>query len=531
MSGRAMQPLARQSSTMRPAPMAPRPRSRQADGAERPGNQAALRRLSAIPARFQAKLEIGAANDPLEHEADRVADAVMGMGETAAPLAGAPLRLSRKCAACEEEEHGLKLQAKRAGAAPAAGGAVPGIVHQVLASEGRPLDPVTRAFFEPRLGYDLSPVRVHAGAAAARSAAAVNALAYTVGHRIVLGSGGADRHLLAHELAHVVQQTGGGAPALRRQEKTIGGPLDLKPDPCIIAPGIGQRCGQEAVGLCEKMPSIPGCGLVCSIFGCTKKNEPKTKCPPGWRAATSRDYAGQCCPPGHDVDSAQNCCPPERVASKPVAHCCAEGEIVDPANDTCMKPSDLPPLPGGLCPPEQKTAGGSCCVPPMVPLGSVCTLPDTPQPQPTPQPSGPMPQFGLLWTDTIHFQQDHPAAGESDAARVLTPAGQAELASVKSWLSISPDLGVRLIGHASSEGDAAYNQALSTRRVRFIAPQLAGRIADPIIGDGAEAGCASLGKGMWSCGESQADQESQNPEDRVVKVTFARNKLPSLTQP
>ncbi len=84
-------------------------------------------------------------------------------------------------------------------------------VYEVLRSPGRPLDTETQTFFERRLGYDFSQVRVHTDERAARSAQEVNALAYTVGRDISFGSGQfapeteAGRKLLAHELAHVVQ--------------------------------------------------------------------------------------------------------------------------------------------------------------------------------------------------------------------------------------------------------------------------------------------------------------------------------------
>jgi hypothetical protein len=79
-------------------------------------------------------------------------------------------------------------------------------VHEVLRSAGRPLDPPVRAEMEARLGADFSGVRVHTGDAAARSAEDVGARAYTSGDHVVLGPGGADRHTLAHELTHVIQQ-------------------------------------------------------------------------------------------------------------------------------------------------------------------------------------------------------------------------------------------------------------------------------------------------------------------------------------
>jgi len=92
---------------------------------------------------------------------------------------------------------------------------VPPIVHEALHSHDHPLDEATRADMEPRFGFDFSRVRVHADAQAAESAREVNALAYTVGRDVVFGAGQyapgtlSGRRLLAHELAHVVQQNEG----------------------------------------------------------------------------------------------------------------------------------------------------------------------------------------------------------------------------------------------------------------------------------------------------------------------------------
>jgi Domain of unknown function (DUF4157) len=138
-----------------------------------------------LPGAIQAKLEIGEVDDPLEHEADRVADQVMRMPAPGVSVAAAPPQISRKCDACEEEE---KLQKKPAGPQAAISEA-PGIVHEVLRSPGQPLDPATRAYFEPRFGRDFSGVRVHTGTSAAQSARDVNALAYTVGHNMVFAAG------------------------------------------------------------------------------------------------------------------------------------------------------------------------------------------------------------------------------------------------------------------------------------------------------------------------------------------------------
>jgi hypothetical protein len=95
---------------------------------------------------------------------------------------------------------------------------VPSIVHEVLRSPGRPLDPATRAYFEPHFRQDFSRVKVHTNERASESAAAVNASAYAYGNHVVFGKNQfstnteAGRNVLAHELTHVAQ-AGGFAPS------------------------------------------------------------------------------------------------------------------------------------------------------------------------------------------------------------------------------------------------------------------------------------------------------------------------------
>lgn len=86
---------------------------------------------------------------------------------------------------------------------------VPAHVEQVTNRSGERLDPATRAYFEPRFGFDFGAVRVHADSAAQSSARQLDAAAYTVGQHVVLDPAVAPRHALAHELAHVVQQSNG----------------------------------------------------------------------------------------------------------------------------------------------------------------------------------------------------------------------------------------------------------------------------------------------------------------------------------
>ena len=130
-------------------------------------------------------------------------------------------RVPPQNARLEREAEATAIQVRRSAqpsAAPRAGAASSS--HTAPHSGGRPLDSATREFFEPRFGRDFGHVRVHTDASAAGSARNLDALAYTYGSDIVFAAGRFDvssdggRHLLAHELAHVVQQEG-GRPAIQ----------------------------------------------------------------------------------------------------------------------------------------------------------------------------------------------------------------------------------------------------------------------------------------------------------------------------
>ncbi|HEY2504511.1 MAG TPA: DUF4157 domain-containing protein [Mycobacterium sp.] len=129
----------------------------------------------------------------------------------------------------EGEEHKETRASQRQASVPAG---APQVVNAVLRSRGVPLDAATRAFMEPRFGHDFSRVRVHADVQAANSARAVNALAYTVGNDLVFGDGqhaphtGPGRKLLAHELAHTVQQSRGGTASNEAANLPISKPGD-----------------------------------------------------------------------------------------------------------------------------------------------------------------------------------------------------------------------------------------------------------------------------------------------------------------
>jgi hypothetical protein len=121
------------------------------------------------------------------------------------------MQLGRKCAACGEDEQLLR---KRPDVAEPAAAEAPSPVHEVLRTPGEPLGAATRHFMESRFGDDFSRVRIHTDTKAAQSSQSIKAQAYTTGHDIVFDSHYYSPHtatgkqLLAHELAHVVQQQG-----------------------------------------------------------------------------------------------------------------------------------------------------------------------------------------------------------------------------------------------------------------------------------------------------------------------------------
>jgi hypothetical protein len=109
------------------------------------------------------------------------------------------------------------------GEGAAAAGVAPPIVHDALHGPGCPMDRATRSVMESRFGDDFSSVRIHTDSTASASAASIGALAYSRGEHVVFGGGSyapgtpPGDLLLAHELAHVVQQRTGAPAMIQRQ--------------------------------------------------------------------------------------------------------------------------------------------------------------------------------------------------------------------------------------------------------------------------------------------------------------------------
>lgn len=232
----------------------------------------------------QPKLKIGVPNDKYEQEADRVADQVMRMPEPRlSPSANEPTSTSnnnsgngviqRTCASCSkkyqaaekedrpvisgnlcpkcrvqtkalaetisplvqrlelgEEEKGETIQAKSAGQTPEMSPTMESGI-QSLKGGGQSLSQTSRSFFEPRIGHDFSQVRIHSGNRATDLARSINAKAFTVGRDVVFGAGqyqphsDAGKHLMAHELTHVIQQARTG-PRVAREEADSFAPFE-----------------------------------------------------------------------------------------------------------------------------------------------------------------------------------------------------------------------------------------------------------------------------------------------------------------
>ncbi len=185
---------------------------------------------------FRRKLSIGTSNDPLEVEADRVADQVLRM-PMESPAAHSPEYSFRgggldERTLFESTETQARLLAQDISPNnKAVGGGeknnMPPSVAQAVMRGGTELERNLRRDMERRFGRDFSQVRVHADETAMRSAQEVNANAYTIGNDIVFARGRfapqtrAGLHLLAHELTHVVQQGGKPVPkeCLQHEER------------------------------------------------------------------------------------------------------------------------------------------------------------------------------------------------------------------------------------------------------------------------------------------------------------------------
>jgi len=110
---------------------------------------------------------------------------------------------------------------------------VPESVRKIISSTGHSLDTAVQRTMESRMGEDFSDVQVHTGPRAAKAAEDINAKAFTVGNHVAFNRGEYDpssaegQHVIAHELAHVRQQTDGAVSMLPQDDVQ----LEIDPDP------------------------------------------------------------------------------------------------------------------------------------------------------------------------------------------------------------------------------------------------------------------------------------------------------------
>jgi hypothetical protein len=189
----------------------------------------------------QRKIAVGDSRDPLEREADRAADHVLA-GRFRSDLSRIPISAQGHAAGAAMRSQDMPVSVERA-----------------LDMSGTPLDPPLRQDMETRFGHDFSHVRLHRDGAAERSARDMAARAYTVGSHIVFAAGefspdtSSGRHVLAHELAHVVQQTGGaadltGVPQLQRLEAASPGAENVPAPSTICGGGVAVPCTEPDSG-------------------------------------------------------------------------------------------------------------------------------------------------------------------------------------------------------------------------------------------------------------------------------------------
>lgn len=393
-----------------------------------------------------------------------------------------------ECEACKNKQMHRKESA-------AAGPAVaPPIVHDVLSSSGRPLDAPTRSFFEPRFGYDFSRVRIHTDEQAAASARAVNALAYTVGHQLVFESGRFDprsvsgQSLIAHELAHVMQQSGQRASHSDLMVTGAHDAFEYDADRVaqkVLAGGEAEPAARKHGAAVQRQqpPGSPGppamggpdWGVTCDF----------SKFPPECSANTPagdvereqvRCYVlakeGRCPPECEDTlrkigvpcvrPQAPGPLPP--TGGGPILPKCPPGEIS--ISGKCVpfrRPDSTPPPPTGgpaspKCPPDQIPTITGRCAPTRLPP---TTVPPGPR---TGVPTAPRLGHGTIESETLdNFALNDPQ---------VPPQYVGQLDHLAGLLNVYREVEVHIEGHTDGSGTEAINIPLSRQRAEAVKAQL-----------------------------------------------------------
>lgn len=228
------------------------------------------------------KLKVGSPSDPLEAEADQMADRVMRMPMANTKTRRSGERVQRKCSACEQD----KLQ--RSEASPMSPQTVePSFQSKLDASKptGRPMDENTQAFMGERFGTNFENVSIHTDGNAAALSNQIQAKAFTTGNHIYFNRGeyqpetSAGKRLLAHELTHTIQQ---GAVAENAGTKSNGNSeVQRKCAACEQEEQVQRKCAtcekedqvQRKCASCEKEEKIQR-----KCAACEKEAQVQRKC-------------------------------------------------------------------------------------------------------------------------------------------------------------------------------------------------------------------------------------------------------------
>jgi hypothetical protein len=247
-----------------------------------------------MPRGIQTKLVVNGPGDVFEQEADRVAEQVVRVPDARTEVSASAPRISRMCSECEEEDKKLRTKAE---SGRLAGRQAPAIVHDVLRSPGQPLDARTRAYMEPRFRQDFSRVRVHSDEKASESARAVSAYAYTAGRDVVFARGQyspstqAGRKLLAHELAHVVQQ--GFRDASSDDTAEVGPVGDAHEQAADrAAESIGESSARSFSPDASRVPAGSRAAIQRQAMNCPTKKDVEDEC--AGATAKCQSAAGSC---------------------------------------------------------------------------------------------------------------------------------------------------------------------------------------------------------------------------------------------
>ncbi|MEX2512670.1 MAG: DUF4157 domain-containing protein [Cyclobacteriaceae bacterium] len=356
-------------------------------------------------------------------------------------------------------------------------------------SGGCALTESERNFFEPTFGFDFSKVKLHSDNAANESAKELNALAFTTGNHIVFRSGQyqpateAGKKLLAHELTHVVQQSGNVSHKIQRQPEK-----DKEEPKSDIAKAFQKNSlfrklpdfAQEKIlkeidnapetitkAVLDKIIDLApidakykeglkkvGEAIIKTVTG--KKSPSTSICDaiPGYHEGGSSTFKGQCC--AGTVESAQSCCPKDRFApNESFGNCCKPGEVVDSLGK-CMKPGpvDLSTI---CIPPGKKDSLGKCCMPPLEVMNGICLNPPGPTPKPLPLSL----KFRIGVIDGYKID-------ESVINSRQKPTFEAVKNQIHGFMEACPASIIYVTGFADKPGSEEHNQDLGQRRADHV---------------------------------------------------------------